>query len=95
MANITIRNIPDDVLERIKKLSEIERRSLNSELLMIIERGASDLLNAKIKEPKSISSLSQTNLWRNLSSSWEDTRSTREIIEDIYQNRTMGRPIEL
>ena len=39
MANITIRNIPDDVFEKIRRLSSVERRSINNELLVIIERG--------------------------------------------------------
>jgi hypothetical protein len=33
MANITVRNVPNDVFEMIRKLSTIEKRSVNSELL--------------------------------------------------------------
>mgnify|MGYP006303559133 FL=1 len=39
MANITIRNIPDEIFEQIKKLSSVEKRSINNELLVIIEKG--------------------------------------------------------
>ena len=95
MANITIRNIPDDVFSIIKKLSELERRSINNELLIIIEKGTASLMENKINENKIISKVSQINLWRNLSGEWEDTRTPEEIINDIYDSRTLGREFDL
>ena len=95
MANITIRNIPDDVFSVIKKLSGLERRSINNELLIIIEKGTASLMENKINENKIISKVSQINLWRNLSGEWEDTRTSEEIIKDIYDSRTLGREFDL
>ena len=95
MANITIRNIPDDVFSVIKKLSDLERRSINNELLIIIEKGTASLMENKINENKIISKVSQINLWRNLSGEWEDTRTSEEIIKDIYDSRTLGREFDL
>ncbi len=43
MANLTVRNIPDELLNKIRLLSIIEKRSVNSEILMVLEKG---LLNA-------------------------------------------------
>ena len=37
--NITIRNIPDDVINKIRTLSQMEKRSLNNEILFVLERG--------------------------------------------------------
>lgn len=95
MANITIRNIPDEIFEQIKKLSSVEKRSINNELLVIIEKGTQaeiDHLNqSKHQIPKSI----QMNLWENLSGTWEDERTTEEIITEIYNSRTQGREIDL
>lgn len=95
MANITIRNIPDDVFSVIKKLSDLERRSINNELLIIIEKGTASLMEKKINENKIISKVSQVNLWRNSSGEWEDTRTSEEIINDIYDSRTLGREFDL
>ena len=95
MANITIRNIPDDVFSVIKKLSDLERRSINNELLIIIEKGTALLMENKINENKIISKVSQINLWRNLSGEWEDNRTSEEIINDIYDSRTLGREFDL
>ena len=38
MTSITVRNIPDDIMERIKALSTVDRRSLNNEILIILKR---------------------------------------------------------
>ena len=95
MANITIRNIPEEIFEKIKTLSSIEKRSLNNELLIIIEKGTyteiTEVQNLKKIIPKSI----QINLWKNLSIIWEDKRSTEEIIKDIFSNRSFGRDVDL
>ena len=37
MATVTIKNIPDELYERLKLVAEINRRSINSEIIMCIE----------------------------------------------------------
>lgn len=39
MTSITIRDIPEDLYARIKELAAANRRSINSELIVVIERG--------------------------------------------------------
>src|SRR5271157_4612387 len=95
MASITIRNIPEEVLERIRALSAIERRSLNNEILVILERGAFSEYEEKLLKRKFLSKSTQMEMWKRLAGTWEDTRSAKEIIEDIYFNRTAGREVEL
>jgi len=36
--NITIRDIPDDIYERIKRRAALHHRSINSELIVSLER---------------------------------------------------------
>jgi plasmid stability protein len=38
MATITVKNIPDDLYERLKQRAEANRRSLNSEIIRCIEQ---------------------------------------------------------
>ena len=40
MASLTLRNIPDDLLEQFRADAKRERRSLNSELLCLLEQAA-------------------------------------------------------
>jgi len=95
MANITVRNIPDEIFERIKTLSSIDRQSLNSEILVLLERGTFTEYEEKMQERKYISKSTQMEIWKRLLGTWEDTRSPEEIIEDIYSHRTTGREIDL
>lgn len=39
MTTITIKNIPDDLYERIRQMAAANRRSINSEVIMVIEEG--------------------------------------------------------
>ena len=39
MPNITVRNIPEELLNKLRMLSTMERRSLNNEILIILEKG--------------------------------------------------------
>ena len=95
MANLTIRNIPEGVLEKIRHLAHRERRSVNSELLMIIERGTEEELIEAARRRKGVTPSSQVRLWKNLSARWEDDRSIEEVIEDVYRTRTLGREVDL
>lgn len=38
MVTITVKNIPDDVYQRLKEQAEANRRSINSEIIACIER---------------------------------------------------------
>jgi len=37
MATVTVKNIPDELYDRLKSVAEINRRSINSEIIMCIE----------------------------------------------------------
>ena len=39
MATITIKNIPDELYARLRESAEMNRRSINSEVIVCIERG--------------------------------------------------------
>jgi len=46
MASITVRDIPDDIYERFKRLAEREHRSLNAEVIVAMDRlSAQDALH--------------------------------------------------
>jgi plasmid stability protein len=93
--NITIRNIPDDVIDKIKTISKMEKRSLNNEILLVLERGIEDELRNSFNIKRNVSRDSQIEIWKKLSKQWKDDRTTEEIIEDIYDSRTLGREVEL
>jgi len=68
MTNITVRNIPDEIIKKIKTLSEVDKRSLNNEILVILEKG---LLNEiKNRKYNKISKEAQISIWEKLSGQW-------------------------
>ncbi|MBN1525093.1 MAG: hypothetical protein JW904_11450 [Spirochaetales bacterium] len=93
MTNLTVRNIPDDIMKKIKALSEREKRSINNELLIILERGLETIIpeTRSVKINKDL----QIALWKEICGKWEDERKTEEIIQDIYSHRSPGRNIQL
>lgn len=95
MASITVRNIPDEILKRIRALSAVERRSINNEILVILEKGTFSEYEEKLHRRKYLSKSTQMDIWRRLLGTWEDNRSAKEIIEDIYSHRTSGRDVQL
>jgi len=95
MSNITVRNIPQELLQKLRMLSTLGKRSLNNEILMVLEKGI-------VKESESVtyfkdhlSKDTQIKIWKNLCGRWEDSRSTSDIIDDIFDSRSEGRNIFL
>ncbi len=95
MANLTVRNIPDESLNKIRLLSILEKRSLNSQLLMVLEKGLSNDSDSVNYVKNQLSNDTQIKLWQNLCGRWEDSRNTAEIISDIIDSRSQGRRVDL
>jgi len=96
MANLTIRNIPDSILDRIRTLSAIERRSMNSEVLVLLEQAVRSYRSSTEQPTRpGPSPDAQSDIWERLVGKWEDERSAEEIIDDIYSSRTPGRSVDL
>jgi len=95
MSNITVRNIPDSVFEKIKLLSEIDRRSLNNELLIVIEKGAQVMEKQFPQTRHKMSVETQLSLWSELCGQWKDQKSKEKTIKEIVDSRTLGREVAL
>ena len=94
MASITIRDIPDSVLDKIRIRSKRNRRSMNSELITLLENALEEADRGE-RGRSAISPETQIELWRMLGGKWLDSRTTEEIIDDIYSRRTEGRDVDL
>ena len=95
MKSITVRNLPDEMLERLKMLSVLEKRSLNNEILIVLEKGLAKESEFKTNLRNHISTETQIKIWQDLSGQWKDNRSTDEIIRDIIDSRSEGRRVDL
>ena len=95
MPNLTVRNIPDELLNKLRILSVLEKRSLNSEILMVLEKGLSKESDSVNYVKNQLSTDTQIKLWQNICGKWKDSRSTSEIISDIIGSRSQGRAVDL
>ncbi len=93
MANLTIRNIPEDLLEKMRRQAKTEKRSLNNEILMVLEKCAD--LYYTVNKDDSFPQEAQVALWEKIAGEWEDRRSAEEIADDIRAHRTVGRKVDL
>ncbi|MBI5207914.1 MAG: Arc family DNA-binding protein [Candidatus Firestonebacteria bacterium] len=95
MVNMTLRNIPEDIIDKIKILSVLERRSMNSEILVVLEKGLKEETMIDEQSEKIINPEIQIKIWENLCGKWKDKRSTEKIIDNIISTRSKGRKVEL
>ena len=95
MANLTVRNIPDSTFEKIRLLSEVDRRSLNSEILIALEKGARAMELESPQASPPINAETQAALWYGLCGSWKDAKSKERTIREIYGTRSFGREVSL
>ena len=81
MANLQVKDIDDKLYNALKFLAKREHRSVSQEVVRIIEVY---LQNNQIDK-------NSTEEFLKLSGSWEDDRSTDEIISDIYNSRSKSK----
>ncbi len=93
MPNLTIRNIPQDLLEKMRKQAKAEKRSLNNEILMVLEKCV-DIYHSGNKDDP-FPQEAQVELWEKIAGEWEDRRSAEEIADAIKTHRTAGRKVDL
>lgn len=90
MRSLTIKGIPDDLLDRLRSLAERERRSLTQQVLVLLERGVetSDI-------ERSPASPDQIAAWRRLAGEWLSDRPVEDEVGDVYAARSQGRSVNL
>jgi hypothetical protein len=97
MVNLTIRNIPEEILKRIRIFASKERRSLNSELLIVIEEGVAGRIAGETGgvlysgnlpgTASSLSSAGREKIWQELCGEWRDEKNLQQAIDEIYSLR--------
>lgn len=96
MVNLTIRNIPEEILKRIRIFAAKERRSLNSELLIVIENGLAARISDETGGEASlhghvVSSAGRKRMWDELCGTWKDDREFSTLRDTIFSSRDKGR----
>ena len=88
MASLTLKNLPDHLLDLLRDRADKDRRSLNQQAIYLLER-------ALLEADPMIEAQRQTDEWTQLAGLWESDLTPQEEIDMIYASRSAGRDIEL
>ncbi len=96
MSSLTLKDLPDDLLERLRERARQERRSLNREAILLLERALAPDAGAV---PASIAEAerdAQLVAWERLGGRWPGGDAALDaMVSDIYDARTEGREVDL
>ena len=81
MPTITIRDVPVELLERLRQRAKEDRRSLTQQVIYLVERALQDEL---------LSPAAQAKRWNQMNR-WRSRRKAKDEIAEIYKARTRGR----
>ena len=89
MASITLKSIPDGLLEKLRARASADRRSLTQQILFLLEQALSEHPG----DTADGQAAAQIAAWQELGGQWVSDRSAEEEIADIYAARTPGREV--
>lgn len=92
MASLTLKNLPDPLLGRLRQRAELDRRSLTQEILYLLEAG---LDRTPVEAGFAEEARAQVEAWSSLAGRWCSDLETDQEIEQILSSRTRGRKTEL
>jgi plasmid stability protein len=94
MAAITLKNVPDRLLSKLRKTAATNRRSLNQHVLSLLSAGTDPEVNATTPR-EAAPAEAQLEAWRELCGSWKSDDSAKREVGRIYARRSRGRKVNL
>lgn len=92
MASLTLKDVPDDLLDRLRERAAVTGRSFTQEILFLLEEALARPGRGGSMEEEA---RSQAKVWSRLAGRWRSDREPAEEIEDILASRTGGRDVRL
>lgn len=89
MPSITLKDISEHLLERLREAAASQRRSLVQHALVLIEAGLERDGSAEERAERQVAA------WRELAGRWKSRRSFKTETDEIYAARSAGRIIDL
>ena len=78
MAMLQVRDLDDRLYDRLRFAAKIENRSISQQVVTILQNYFTSI---------PVKTKNATEEFLKLAGSWEDSRTTDEIIDDIYSSR--------
>ena len=90
MGALTLKNIPDDLLDRLKIRAAADRRSLTMEILYLLAQA----VGGAEASSQATSTEAQAAAWQQLCGPWRSTEDIVAEIRAIYGARTAARDVD-
>ena len=94
MASVTIKDIPDNLLIRLRERAAADKRSLNKEVIHLLDAALSTSREADVHRYER-QAKDHVRLWSALAGRWQSKLTTASEIKAIYARRTKGRAVDL
>ena len=94
VASITIKNIPDRLLTRLRERAAMENRSMNREIIRLLDLSLSADRIDGLEHRRTVAD-SQAEAWSRLGGRWISDVPIEDEIAGVYAARSAGREIEL
>lgn len=91
MASLTLKNLPDELLEALRAAAARDRRSLTQETIHLLE----DALRRREEPPSAASVEAQVAAWRRIAGRWESDLEAEEERAQVAEGRSGGREVDL
>ena len=95
MPSLTIKDLPDPLWARLRQRAATDRRSLNREVIHLLERALAEAPAAPEAVALAERIEAQVRAWQTLAGRWDADREPAEEIGELYAARTPGRPVDL
>lgn len=92
MASLTLKNIPDSLLDRLRARAAADRRSLTQEMIHLLEDSL-DAAPEQTQRDALAAARSQAAAWDRLAGRWESDQSVEDEVREILASRTAGRDV--
>ncbi len=93
MTSLTLKDFPEDLLNRLRLVAHRERRSMAQQAYHLLERGLKSEEDRASLPSKEVTE--QVARWRRLAGLWKSHLPFEEEVESLQAARTAGRPLDL
>jgi plasmid stability protein len=93
MASLTLKNLPEELLRSLREAAEKDRRSLTQEIIYLLDTALRSRGDRPASQRPHVDS--QIAAWRELAGKWQSDIDRRAEVEQIMEQRSPGREVDL
>jgi uncharacterized protein YcfJ len=89
MPSVALKDVPEELLVRVRKAASRDRRSLDQAALALIEGGLAARETAEERAQRQIAA------WRSLAGGWASNEAFEDEVAALYAARSAGRDVRM